>query len=245
VLINATHGLHKKCGVGPIYYMTLVFLCVSAIILLAMPQSFASQTRDQCEKCCKSSIQDEYYSEQCRLKCFRNPDHCTSRKSKHEVREESAPPSPAYGAPPPRRPVVAPGSTPPRVSGPPPTVPGPTGPPMGPPGTVGAPPGGRVMTGPPATAQRPPTGASPGMTPRQASQQGMLVFPSPLNLVPGRESEAAGQILNLNGISPQHPNYQAGVQAMTAILQNFARNNPSGGSLPTDDMQRVIVQLKQ
>jgi hypothetical protein len=83
------------------------------------------------------------------------------------------------------------------------------------------------------------------MTPRQASQRGLLVFPSPLNLVPGRESEAAGQILSLNGISPQHPNYRAGVQALTAILQNFARNNPAGGSLPTDEMQKVIVQLKQ
>ncbi len=94
------------------------------------------------------------------------------------------------------------------------------------------------------TSAQPQSAAPPGgMTPRHASQRGMLVFPSPLNLVPGREAEAAGQILNLNGISPQHPNYGAGVQAITGILQNFARNNPSGGSLPTDDMQRVIIQL--
>lgn len=237
MLSNASHGLHQKCGVGvgPIYHAALVFLCVSAIILFVTAPSFASQTRDQCEKCCKSSIQDEYYSEQCRLKCFRNPNHCTDQKSKREAREEGAPPSPMHRERV-QRPVVAPGSTPPRVSGPPPSAPG----------AMGPPPGGPVMPGPPTTAHRspaqPPTGAH--MTPRQASQRGMLVFPSPLNLVPGREAEAAGQILNLNGISPQHPNYQAGVQAITGILQNFARNNPSGGSLPTEEMQKVIVQLK-
>ena len=82
------------------------------------------------------------------------------------------------------------------------------------------------------------------MTPRHASQRGMLVFPSPLNLVPGREAEAAGQILNLNGISPQHPNYGAGVQAITGILQNFARNNPSGGSLPTDEYAKSDHPIK-
>jgi len=239
VLTNANHGLHKTLGVsvGPIYYDTLVFLCVSAIILFVTAPSFASQTRDQCEKCCRSSIQDEYYSEQCRLKCFRNPNHCADQKSKHEAREEAPSPSPTHRERV-RRPAVSPGSTPPRVSGPPPSAPR----------AVGPPPGGPAMTGPPTAAHRPPTqpptGAGQGMTPRQASQRGMLVFPSPLNLAPGRESEAAGQILNLNGISPQHPNYQAGVQAITAILQNFARNNPSGGSLPTDEMQKVIVQLK-
>ena len=83
------------------------------------------------------------------------------------------------------------------------------------------------------------------MTPRHTRLSGTCcVFPSPLNLVPGREAEAAGQILNLNGISPQHPNYGAGVQAITGILQNFARNNPSGGSLPTDEMQRVVTPIK-
>jgi hypothetical protein len=225
VLMKASYGLRKKhyAGVGLIYYETLVFLFASAIILFVTSPSFASQTRDQCEQCCKNSIQDEYYSEQCRLKCFRNPNHCADQKSQPEAREENAQPRARV-----RPPAVAPGSTPPRVSGPPP--------------------GGPVMTGPPAAAHRPPAqppnGAQHGLSPRQASQRGMLVFPSPLNLAPGRESEAAGQILSLNGISPQHPNYRAGVQAITAILQNFARNNPSGGSLPTDDLQKVIIQLK-
>jgi hypothetical protein len=246
VLINASHGLHTKygVGVGPIYYVTLVFLCVSAIILLATSPSFASQTRDQCEKCCKSSNQDEYYSEQCRLKCFRNPDHCVGQKSKQDARGEVAPPSGATPGPAPgtrvRHPAGPPPSMPPRTAGPPPAVPGPVGPPPGRAGTVAPTPAGQRPVG------QPQPGAPPGgLSPRQAAQQGLLVFPSPLNLVPGRESEAAGQILNLNGIPPQHPNYQAGVQAITSILQNFARNNPSGGSLPTDDMQRVIIQLKQ
>ncbi len=240
MLSKARYGLCKKYGVdvSPIHNGTFFVLCVSAIILFMMPPSFAAQTRDQCEKCCRNSIQDEYYSEQCRLKCFRNPDHCADRKSKQDAREEVAPPTSATPGPAPgtraRRPVTVPGSTPPSVSGQPPSAAG----------TVGPPPGGPVMTGPPTEAHRPPTGAPHGMTPRQASQRGLLVFPSPLNLVPGRESEAAGQILNLNGISPQHPNYQAGVQAITAILQNFARNNPAGGSLPTEELQKVIVQLK-
>ena len=229
MLINASHGLHKKSGVGvgPICYGTLVLFCVSAIILFTTPLSFASQTRDECEKCCRGSIQDEYYREQCRLKCFRNPNHCTDQKSRSEVREEAPAPSPTPRSRV-RRPAVTPHSTSPRVAGPPPGAP--------------------VMTGPPTAAHRqpaqPPAGAHHGMSPKQASQRGLLVFPSPLNLVPGRESEAAGQILSLNGISPQHPNYRAGVQALTTILQNFARNNPSGGSLPTDEMQKVIVQLK-
>ncbi|MGO9120918.1 MAG: hypothetical protein ACLQPD_25325 [Desulfomonilaceae bacterium] len=249
--ISVTNQLYKKYTLSvTITHKALFFLCISALIIFSpVPPAFSAQTRDQCEKCCRSSTQDEYYSEQCKLKCFRNPDHCADQKSKPDGQEEVTLPSPTPRARV-RPPAVAPGPTPPRVSGPPPSAPGTMGPPPSAPGMMGPPPGGPIIPGPPATAQRPPAqpqSAAPpgGMTPRHASQRGMLVFPSPLNLVPGREPEAAGQILNLNGISPQHPNYAAGVQAITGILQNFARNNPSGGSLPTDDMQRVIIQLKQ
>jgi hypothetical protein len=239
---NLSNQLCKKYTVSvAIAHNALFFLCISALIIFSpVPPAFSAQSRDQCEKCCRSSSQDEYYSEQCRLKCFRNPDHCADQKSKPDDQEEVTSPSPGPRARV-RPPTVGPGPTPPRVSGAAPSAPGMMGPP---------PPGGPPITpGPPATAQRPPAqpqAAAPpgGMTPRHASQRGLLVFPSPLNLVPGREPEAAGQILNLNGISPQHPNYAAGVQAITGILQNFARNNPSGGSLPTDEMQRVIIQLK-
>ncbi len=219
----------------------LFLLCIPALMILSPVQdAFSAQTRDQCEKCCRNSIQDEYYSEQCRLKCFRNPDSCADQKPKADDREESTAPAPTHRARV-RPPTVPPGAgaTSPRVSGPPASVPG----------VMGQPPAGPVSPGPPATAQRPPSQpqtAVPhgGMSPRQASQRGMLVFPSPLNLVPGRESEAAAQILNLNGISPQHPNFAAGIQAIAGILQNFARNNPTGGSLPTEEMQRVIIQMK-
>jgi hypothetical protein len=240
---NVSNQLCKKYTLPvEIASKALFLLCISALIIFSpVPPAFSAQTRDQCENCCRSSSQDEYYSEQCRLKCFRNPDHCADQKSKPDDREEITSPSPTP-RPRVRPPTVAPGPTPPRVSGAAPSAPG----------TMGPPPGGQFTPGPPATAQRPPAppaqpqGAAPpgGMTPGHASQRGMLVFPSPLNLVPGREAEAAGQILNLNGVSPQHPNYAAGVQAITGILQNFARNNPSGGSLPTDEMQRVIIQLK-
>ena len=248
IIVN--NQLYKKYNLsGAITHKALFFLCISALIIFSpVPPAFSAQTRDQCEKCCRSSNQDEYYSEQCRLKCFRNPDHCADQKSKPDDQEELTSPSPTPRARV-RPPTVAPGTTPPRVSGPPPSAPGTMGPPPSDPGMMGPPSGGPITPGPPATAQRPPAqpqGAAPpgGMTPRHASQRGMLVFPSPLNLVPGREAEAAGQILNLNGISPQHPNYGAGVQAITGILQNFARNNPSGGSLPTVELQRVIIQLK-
>ena len=166
-----------RIGVTLISYGTFFFLCVSAIIFSIIPPSFASQTRDQCEKCCRSSTQDEYYSEQCRLKCFRNPDHCVDQKSKQDAREEVAPPSGATPGPAPGRESVIrvgpPPSMPPRTSGPPPTVPGPVGPPPGRPGTVA----------PPAAGQRPRYNLSPappgGLSPRQAAQQGLLVFPSP------------------------------------------------------------------
>ncbi len=238
--ISVTNQLYKKYTLsGVITYNALFLGCISALIIFSpVSPALSAQTRDQCEKCCRSSIQDDYYSEQCRLKCFRNPDHCADQKSKPNDQEEVASPGPTHRARV-RPPAVAPGPTPPRVSGVPPSAPG----------TMGPPPGGSVTPGPPPTAQRPPAqpqSAAPpgGMTARHASQRDLLRFPSPLNLVPGREAEAAGQILNLNGISPQHPNYGAGVQAITGILQNFARNNPSGGSLPTDDMQRVIIQLR-
>ncbi len=232
-----------QASAGVIHFLVLFLFFVSASVFLTAQSSFSAQTREQCERCCTNSIQDEYYSEQCRLKCFRNPDHCTDKRNKQETREDVTQPRSLTSTPGngervrPQR--VHPRPTHPRVSTPGPSVSGPVGPTPGPP----------AMSGPPAGAQAPQPqthAGSPnrGLTPRQASQKGMLVFPSPLNLVPGRESEAAAQILNLNGISPQHPNFNAGVQAMTSILQNFARNNPSGGQMPTEDMQRVIIQLK-
>jgi hypothetical protein len=44
----------------------------------------AAQTKEQCEKCCEGLGHDEYYLDQCKLKCFRTPDHCADQKSQKE-----------------------------------------------------------------------------------------------------------------------------------------------------------------
>jgi len=69
-------------------------------------------------------------------------------------------------------------------------------------------------------------------------------LPDPLNLSPGRERDAAAQILALNGIPPQHPQYAAAVQAMENVLVNFARANPTGGKLPTAQLENILGQLR-
>jgi hypothetical protein len=63
-------------------------------------------------------------------------------------------------------------------------------------------------------------------------------------MVPGREWEAAGQILAANGVSPQNPNYQAGLKAIEAVLIEFAKANPGGGKLPTAQLERIIRQVR-
>jgi hypothetical protein len=62
-------------------------------------------------------------------------------------------------------------------------------------------------------------------------------------LSPGREWEAAGQILAANGIPPQHPNFTAGMKAIEGVLTDFARRNPGGGDLPVDQLERILAQL--
>lgn len=68
--------------------LTLITLCAGDSISQTPPQ----QTRDQCYECCKNSGHDDYYLEQCRLKCFRNNDHCTGAKGPKT--ETAAPPKP-------------------------------------------------------------------------------------------------------------------------------------------------------
>lgn len=150
----------------------------------------AAQTREQCYDCCKGQGLDEYYSEQCRLKCFRNNDHCLGQQKKQ----------PAAEAPPPS-----------------------------------------------AKAQPAPTGpASERPAPERpaAAEKAQFRYPNPLNLVPGKEFEAAGQILAVNGIPPQHPQYTAGLKAVEQVLVQFARANPSGGRLPTAQLERILRQLR-
>jgi|GEM_PF-892783 len=80
---------------------------------------------------------------------------------------------------------------------------------------------------------------------RTAPRQVPFVWPDTLVLNPGREWEASGQILAANGISPQHPNYTPALKAIEQVLINFARVNPGGGELPTDQLEQIIRQARR
>lgn len=202
---------------GPVHKVFLLgtLLAVTLVHFAGTP-ALSAQTREQCHKCCESQGYDEYYLDQCKLQCFRNPDHCAGLKPGPAPRSQPAPAAkpPAAARPMPREQPSAmqpmPRELPPEAQ---PVVP---------------------REQPPA-AQRPATPA-----PARAAFQ----WPNPLTLVPGRESDAAAQILVLNGIPPQHPNFGAGVNAVQAVLVDFARNNPAGGSLPTAQLERIIKQLR-
>lgn len=178
-------------------------LLIGLVTMPGLPAQ-AEQTRDQCRKCCEGKGLDEYYLEQCKLKCFRSPDHCLDTKAapKPEAKE---PPQPA----PAERPRAA---EPPR-----PAV---------------------RQPAPPTVQEAPPPRREPAPAPRGAP----FTWPSPLNLTPGREWEAAGQILTANGMTPQHPNFQRALRAVEAVLIDFARSNPQGGQLPTAALEQILRQ---
>ncbi len=189
----------EKCR----YFCLKPVLRVPAIILTGIFMSLAfgvfcsveaQQTRDQCYSCCGASGLDEYFAEQCRLKCFRNPDHCISGNAKESV--PAARPAQQSEKPQRQRPVEQP--------------------------TV--------------AAQEQPARPQP----RRAE----FVWPNPLNLVPGREFEAAGQILVMNGIPPQHPNHAVALRAVQDVLVSFGINNPTGGALPTGQLERIVGQFR-
>ncbi len=179
-------------------------MIVPIYIILAQSVAMAEQTREQCNKCCKSTIEDEYYEEQCVLKCFRNHDHCTDAKgAKATERAEAVKPEKEKPAPQPR------------------------------------------ATQPSQPAQNPRESDSTRPAPPQHKEvRQPFKWPNPLNVVPGKEWEAAGQILIVNGIPPQHPNHQAALKAIEGVLVNFARANPSGGRLPTGQLERILKQYK-
>ncbi len=175
--------------------LVATIVAVTAILNLTFFSSpgTAAQTKEQCHDCCKGQGLDEYYLEQCRLKCFRNNDHCVGHQKKQPTAEAPAPPAQTQPAPA-ARPV---------------------------------PPEREV-----AVAERQPPAAP------------QFRWPNPLNLVPGKEIEAAGQILGANGIPPQHPQYTPALKAVEQVLIQFARSNPSGGRLPTAQLERILRQLR-
>jgi hypothetical protein len=186
------------------------FLLAFLLVHLSGTRAISAQTRDQCNSCCENAGYDEYYKEQCKLKCFRNPDHCTGGKGARSTPHETAPAPKAATPPPPAQP---------RAATPPPPQPRMVAPPPGEPG----------MASPTPPAQR---------------KAAAFRWPNPLNLVPGREADAAAQILALNGIPPQNPNFPRALATVQGILVEFARANPTGGSLPTARLEQVIKQFR-
>ena len=193
---SSAYKLGLSLRLAPLTRMSFVvgLFLLTAGVNDSRGQALFQQTREQCDECCKKSGYDDYYLEQCRLKCFRNHDHCMGPLGTH-----AEPPSPAKK---PEAPVQS--NRPPR--------------------------------------ERPVEQSAP--QPQQQVQKPQFVWPNPLNLTPGREGEAAAHILALNGIPPQHPNYARALGAIQGVLTNFARNNPSGGALPTAQLQQIISQLR-
>jgi len=196
---------------------TRVLGSLLAVLLIACAGStaYGEQTRAQCEKCCQKAGHDEYYLDQCKLKCFRSPDHCMEQSSKQapSARTE-APPPPVRTAPPPQA------APPPQVARPP------------------------VQPGPPAQMGPPAEPGPPAGPPRAREGEVVFRWPNPLNLTPGKEWEAAGQILGANGITQQHPGYPVALRAVEGVLIDFARRNPAGGQLPTDQLVKILIQYK-
>jgi len=161
----------------------VLFFCSIALVVagFACSPALGSQTREQCEKCCQSRETDEYYLEQCKLKCFRAPDHCKGRGAEERAVRPTPKPTPA----PERKPAAKPR---------------------------------------PARAE--------------------LKYPNPLRIVPGKEWEAAGLILTLNGIPPQHRNHQEAMKAMIVVLLDFVKRNPQGGELPTTALEAIVRKYR-
>jgi len=209
--------LSLLCAGSAGVFLVVGTLLTAALIHFTGTQALGSQTKEQCHKCCERQGHDEYYLDQCKLQCFRNPDHCTGGKPASAPRAEPAPAAkaPAESRPVPREQIPAQQPMIPREQP-------------------------RAVQ-PMLEREQAPAAQRPAAPPRTRAA---FQWPNPLTLVPGREADAAAQILVLNGIPPQHPNFGAGVNAVQAVLVDFARNNPAGGSLPTTQLERIIKQLR-
>ena len=200
---------HRRKRVSWLALSALQCIAAATIVLVAAaPTASFGQTRAECNKCCQEMFTDDYYVEQCKLKCFRDTGHCNSLRAARGSgpRTDQHQPHPSVER----------------------TVPKPETPP----------------------AAKPPVAQPPKEAPQQrpertATRQAPFVWPETLVLNPGREWEAAGQILAANGIPPQHPNYTPALKAIEQVLIDFARTNPGGGELPTDQLERIIKQARR
>jgi hypothetical protein len=208
-ILRGRHWFRNSCS----FVAGLMLLVAAILVLSAASGSVAAQTRDQCHKCCSSVERDEYYLDQCKLKCFRNPDHCTTAQAGVQGAPPEAAPQRRRGRPAERPPQVAPQTAP-----------------------QGAP--QAMPQGMPGGGPQPPSEGAGG------EQSFTFKWPDPLNLTPGKEWEAAGQILAANGVPPQHPGYASAVKAIEGVLVDFARRNPQGGNLPATTLKNIILRLK-
>ncbi len=170
---------------APVLGIVLITLFVLAFAAVAAtPRVYATQTKAQCRECCEKMGYDNYYEEQCKLKCFRDADHCKGSSAKPKPDPE------------PQRAAEQPKQT---------------------------------------------------QAPRRPQPRDGIVFkwPNPLSLTPGKEQEAAAQILAVNGMPPNHPNYMLALRSIQGVLQNFVRLNPQGGKLPTDQLVKIFLKYRQ
>jgi hypothetical protein len=80
--------------------------------------------------------------------------------------------------------------------------------------------------------------------PKKKKKTVTLRFPNPLNIIPGEEWRTAVELVVLNGITSRHPKFVQAVEQVERILISFRVNNPQGGELPTEALERVIVKYK-
>lgn len=156
--------------------VTLFSLALAALVFLDASRASAEQSRAECNACCEKMGYDSYYEDQCKLKCFRNPEHCVAQAPK----------------------------------------------------------------------PKPQPQARKKKKSRRSKPSDEIVFrwPNPLTLTPGRERDAAAHILAVNGMPPNHPNYQHALRSIEGVLINFARANPQGGKLPTDQLVQILLKYR-
>jgi hypothetical protein len=59
----------------------------------------AAQSKQECNRCCEGKGYDEYFLEDCKLKCFRNPNHCVDGKTTSKPPREPKPTQPSQSKP--------------------------------------------------------------------------------------------------------------------------------------------------
>jgi hypothetical protein len=177
----------------------VLFVVVAGCIAVASTNSFAlgSQSRAQCNECCRNRNYDAYYTEQCILKCFRYRDHC---QLSEDARENDSPPRTASTRKPDAKEQAKP---------------------------------------------KPKPKPRKKRAPRTRSRRSAFKWPQQINLTPGNEWEPAAQILGLNGITTDHPNYRKALGEIQQVLARFGRTNPRGGQLPTRELSSILRKYKQ